>query len=163
MNPTGNGSHRCIALLQRHVGRPLCNRPLCNRPLCNRPCVTPYVTAPYECRSDLLQRRLDRPLLVGHLCNRPFRNRPLRNRRSDLLQRRLTSPLLVGGRAFDVGLYALVEERVTGLGYSRNSGLTYWLFDDVLLRFCNLPYRSPVEAMAALEHNHSAMPELQAG
>lgn len=49
-----------------------------------------------------------------------------------LIQQRVASPLLIDGRAFDVGVYALVLRAADG-------SLRAHVSDDVLLRFCNEP------------------------
>ena len=60
-----------------------------------------------------------------------------------LVQRRVANPLLIGGRAFDLGVYALVSER-------REGGLEFWLYEDVLLRFCTAPFTTEQAAKELL-------------
>ena len=50
-----------------------------------------------------------------------------------LVQRRVAPPFLIDDRAWDLGVYAVLERRPDG-----SVGAT--LFDDVLLRFCTTPY-----------------------
>ena len=52
-----------------------------------------------------------------------------------LLQRRVSPPLLIDGRAWDLGVYVVFDQRPDGSLGTR-------LFDDVLLRFCTAPYAS---------------------
>ena len=50
-----------------------------------------------------------------------------------LLQRRVPRQMRLVGRAFDLGVYTLLSSE-------RSGRLDYWVFDDVLLRFCPLPF-----------------------
>ena len=50
-----------------------------------------------------------------------------------LVQRRVAPPLLIDDRAWDLGVYAVLEKRLDG-------SVSAALFDDVLLRFCTMPY-----------------------
>jgi hypothetical protein len=50
-----------------------------------------------------------------------------------LVQRRVAPPLLIDDRAWDLGVYAVLEKRLDG-------SISAALFDDVLLRFCTMPY-----------------------
>ena len=59
-----------------------------------------------------------------------------------LLQRRI-DPLLIDGRAWDLGVYVVFEQRPDG-----SLGTT--IFDDVLLRFCTEPYIPTPAAQAAV-------------
>ena len=59
-----------------------------------------------------------------------------------LLQRRI-DPLLIDGRAWDLGVYVVFEQRPDG-----SLGTT--IFDDVLLRFCSEPYIPTPDAQAAV-------------
>ena len=59
-----------------------------------------------------------------------------------LLQRRI-DPLLIDGRAWDLGVYVVFEQRPDG-----SLGTT--IFDDVLLRFCTERYIPTADAQAAM-------------
>lgn len=73
-----------------------------------------------------------------------------------VLQRRLVDPVLAGDRAFDVGVYVLVTRSVAGR-------LSYWMYQDVLLRFCELPLVHVAEAERALANASTTLHELQRG
>ena len=66
-----------------------------------------------------------------------------------LVQRRVAPPLLIDDRAWDLGVYAVLEKRVDG-------SVSAALFDDVLLRFCTMPYlhtaAAQVCALCAVSH-----------
>ena len=59
-----------------------------------------------------------------------------------LLQRRI-DPLLIDGRAWDLGVYVVFEQRPDG-------SLATTIFDDVLLRFCTDRYISTADAQATM-------------
>ena len=66
-----------------------------------------------------------------------------------LVQRRVAPPLLIDDRAWDLGVYAVLEKRLDG-------SVSAALFDDVLLRFCTMPYlhtaAAQVCALCAVSH-----------
>ena len=70
------------------------------------------------------------------------------DRTFSLFQRRVPNQVLFGGRVFDLGVYALVVQE--------RGGLRYQLHDDVLLRFCELPFVAASDASRLLTQDASA-------
>ena len=63
-----------------------------------------------------------------------------------LLQARVADPFLIDAREFDVGVYVVALRQPDG-------ALQYELFDDILLRFCRAPSRTPAQAVELFATN----------